>query len=274
MENEYEIKCLYGLANKLVSRFDTQPNVVCIGAYNHGKSSLLNALTKSYDNTLFKVADKRETTQNKSYEFDGVVYTDTPGLNATSEDDSMALDAVINSDVNIFVHSQLDGELGEKEMEYLQNLVSKNCTSQMLIDKTIFVMNHIETLADHEVQKAKERFIQQIKEAFGFKPILLTAKTTSYTKGMLENKAVLTKQSGIEEIKDQISNLCKDEVVKDRRKKRLSLVYDEIIDLLQRKLGDNAKAINDEKAKNGLVTSELNQMLQGINNIKSRLRSY
>ena len=91
---------------------------------------------------------------------------------------------------------------------------------------------------------------------------------------MLENKAVLTKQSGIEEIKDQISNLCKDEIVKYRRKKRLSLVYGEIIDLLQQKIEANAKAINDEKAKNGLVTSELNQMLQGINNIKSRLRSY
>lgn len=254
--------------------FDAQPHVVCIGAYNHGKSSLLNALTKSYDNTLFKVADKRETTQNKSHEFEGIVYIDTPGLNATSEDDSIALDAVINSDINIFVHSQLDGELGEKEMEYLQNLVSKHCTSQMLIDKTIFVMNHIETLSDFDVQNAKQRFIQQIKEAFGVNPNLLTAKTTSYIKGMHENKAVLARQSGIEKIKDQISKLCKDEVVKYRRKKRLSLVYNEIINLLQQKLEANTKAINDEKAKNGLVTSELNQMLQGINNIKLRLRSY
>jgi uncharacterized protein ACIAD1443 len=270
LENEYEIKCLYELANRLVYGFDTQPNVVCIGAYNHGKSSLLNALTKSYDNTLFKVADKRETTQNKCHEFDGVIYTDTPGLNATSEDDSMALDAVINSDVNIFVHSQLDGELGKKEMEYLQNLASKHCTSQMLIDKTIFVMNHIETLCDHEVQKAKQRFIQQIKEAFGFKPILLTAKTTSYTKGMLENKAILAKQSGIKEIKDQISNLCKDEIIKYRRKKRLSLVYSEIINLLQQKIEETAKAIDDEKARSQKIWSEINQMIQNINSIKSK----
>ena len=223
---------------------------------------------------MFKVADKRETTENKSYEFNGIVYTDTPGLNAVIQDDELAFEAVISSDVNIFVHSQLDGELGKKEMEYLQNLASKHCTSQMLIDKTIFVMNHIETLCDHEVQKAKERFIQQIKEAFGFKPILLTAKTTSYIKGMLENKAILAKQSGIKEIKDQILNLCKDEIIKYRRKKRLSLVYDEIIDLLQQKIEANAKAINDEKTKNELVTSELNQMLQCINDIKSRLRSY
>lgn len=274
MKNEDKIKKLYELASRLETGLYTQPTVVCIGAYNHGKSSLLNALTKSYDNTLFKVADKRETTQNKSHEFDGVIYTDTPGLNATSEDDDTALDVVVSSDINIFVHSQLDGELGAKEMEYLYNLVSQHCTSQMLIDKTIFVMNHIETLNDREIKKAKQRFIQQIKEAFGFKPILLTAKTTSYIKGMLENKAVLAKQSGIEEIKDQISNLCKDEIVKYRRKKHLSLVYDEIIDWLQQKLEANAKAINDEKAKNGFVTSELNQMLQGISNIKSRLRSY
>lgn len=67
MENEDKIKKLYELASRLETRLYTQPTVVCIGAYNHGKSSLLNALTKSYDNTLFKVADKRETTQNKSH---------------------------------------------------------------------------------------------------------------------------------------------------------------------------------------------------------------
>ena len=212
--------------------------------------------------------------ENKSYEFNGIVYTDTPGLNATRQDDELALEAVINSDVNIFVHSQNDGELGKKEMEYLQNLVAQHCTAQMLIGKTVFVMNHIESLSEDEIKKAKQRFIQQIKEIFGLDPILLTAKTVSYTKAMRENKTVLAKQSGVEEIKEQVLKLCKDEVVKYRRKKRLSLVYDEIIDLLQRKLEDNAKAINDEKAKNGLVTSELNQMLQGINNIKSRLRSY
>ena len=219
---------------------------------------------------MFKVADKRETTENKSYEFNGIVYTDTPGLNAVIQDDELAFEAVISSDVNIFVHSQLDGELGKKEMEYLQNLASKHCTSQMLVDKTIFVMNHIETLCDHEVQKAKERFIQQIKEAFGFKPILLTAKTTSYIKGMLENKAILAKQSGIKEIKDQILNLCKDEIIKYRRKKRLSLVYSEIINLLQQKLEETMKAINNEKTRSQKIWSEINQMIQNINNIKSK----
>ena len=219
---------------------------------------------------MFKVADKRETTENKSYEFNGIVYTDTPGLNAVIQDDELAFEAVISSDVNIFVHSQLDGELGKKEMEYLQNLASKHCTSQMLVDKTIFVMNHIETLCDHEVQKAKERFIQQIKEAFGFKPILLTAKTTSYIKAMRENKAVLAKQSGVEEIKEQVLKLCKDEVVKYRRKKRLSLVYGEIINLLQQKLEETAKAINNEKARSQKIWSEINQMIQNINSIKSK----
>ncbi|WP_366118080.1 GTPase [uncultured Campylobacter sp.] len=270
MENKYKLKWLYKFANRLETGLNANPNVVCIGLYNHGKSSLLNALTQNYDNALFKVADKRETTENKSYEFNGIVYTDTPGLNAVIQDDELAFEAVISSDVNIFVHSQNDGELSKKEVEYLQNLVSKYCTAQMLIGKTVFVMNHIESLNDEEIKKAKQRFVQQIKEVFGLDPILLTAKTVSYIKAMRENKAVLAKQSGVEEIKEQVLKLCKDEVVKYRRKKRLSLVYSEIINLLQQKIEETAKAIDDEKARSQKIWSEINQMIQNINSIKSK----
>lgn len=264
----------YAVADILQKSFKSKPMVVCIGAYNHGKSSLLNALTKNYDDSRFKVADKRETTENKSYEYEGIIYTDTPGFNATSEDDICALNAVLNSDVNIFVHSQNEGELSKKEIDYLIRLLDFSCTNKMLIDKTIFVMNHVEGLSDEEIDNAKQRFIEQIDEVFGLKPMLFVAKTTSYTKAMRENKAILAKQSGLEEIKELMLKFCECDIVEYRRKKHLLLVYNEIINLLQQKLKTNSMAINDEKTKNRLVISEINQMMQGIENIKSRLKLY
>ena len=91
---------------------------------------------------------------------------------------------------------------------------------------------------------------------------------------MRENKAILAKQSGLEEIKEMILKFCEYETVEYRRKKHLLLVYNKIINLLQQKLKTNSMAINDEKAKNRLVISEINQIMQGIENIKTKLKPY
>ena len=272
MHNVDKIQELYDIVEIFQKSFKSKPNVVCIGAYNHGKSSLLNVLTKHYDDSIFKVADKRETTENKSYEFEGIIYTDTPGLNATHKDDAYALDAVLNSDVNIFVHSQNEGELSKKEIDYLKCLLDSYCTKEMFISKTIFIINHIEGLNDEEIKNATQRFNGQINNMFGADPVLFIAKTTSYTKGMRENKPILARNSGIEEIKEQIKRFCIPEVVQYRRKQRLKNVYDQLINLLHQELKDNTAAINEQKNKNKSVASEISKMAQTINNIKQRLK--
>lgn len=55
------------------------PVVSVIGKYNHGKSSLLNALVECEQ---FAVSDARETTALSDFEYQGVRWLDTPGLDA------------------------------------------------------------------------------------------------------------------------------------------------------------------------------------------------
>ena len=53
--------------------------VTVVGKYNHGKSRLLNELINE---DVFKVADKRETTQLSDYLYNQVRWLDAPGLDA------------------------------------------------------------------------------------------------------------------------------------------------------------------------------------------------
>ena len=45
--------------------FDSTSKIVVFGLYNHGKSTLLNQLIGDYNNGTFKVADTRETIEEK-----------------------------------------------------------------------------------------------------------------------------------------------------------------------------------------------------------------
>ena len=66
------------------------PVVSVIGKYNHGKSSLLNALVEC---EKFSVSDARETTVLSDFEYQGVRWLDTPGLDAdvARNDDEVAM---------------------------------------------------------------------------------------------------------------------------------------------------------------------------------------
>src|SRR5690625_1988178 len=77
------------------------PTITVVGKYNHGKSSLLNALVGE---SHFAVADKRQTRSLERAVADGVCWLDAPGLDADiqSEVDAHYLPAdCIEWDVSI-----------------------------------------------------------------------------------------------------------------------------------------------------------------------------
>lgn len=255
---------------ELKKHLNEKPNVICIGPYNRGKSSLLNALINDYSNKTFAVADKRTTIKNQNYEFEGIVYTDTPGLNATKEDDKTTLLSVSNSDVNIFVHSLEDGELDSQELKYLETLADELNTKKMLFDKTIFVINHIESFSKNEIEEAKKRIFSQIKDKFDMNPIIMIAKTPSYIKGIKDNKEMLIKNSGINELKDLIKDMTLPEIIIKNRQIRISRAVDSLVIELQNIVKENENKLEQIRLKEDEIKSKIHQINETILSMSKR----
>lgn len=207
-------------------------NITCMGLYNHGKSSLLNALIKDFDEETFKTADVRETITSKSFEYGKINYIDTPGLNAEEYDDKRVYDAVKESDINIFVHTVTTGAFVEKEIEFL-NKIKNNWENPLdFINRTIFVLSKVDNIEDEkdidlEIDKMKE----QINEIFNINPLIIPVSALRYKKGNIENKNILIKRSNLQLLEHIINELIEKfkPSILETRKKRLQNIYDELI---------------------------------------------
>ena len=207
-------------------------NITCMGLYNHGKSSLLNALIKDFDEETFKTADVRETITSKSFEYGKINYIDTPGLNAEEYDDKRVYDAVKESDINIFVHTITTGEFVEKEIEFLNKIKDNWGNPLDFINRTIFVLSKVDNIEDEkdidlEIDKMKE----QINEIFNINPLIIPVSALRYKKGNIENKNILIKRSNLQLLEHIINELIEKfkPSILETRKKRLQNIYDELI---------------------------------------------
>lgn len=128
-----------------------KPCVAVFGKYNHGKSTLLNALINQ--NNYFKASDKRETQVNKVFldQKNNLAWLDTPGLGADVHgiDDFEANKGVfVSADIVLIIHTLKAGELDKEEVEHIKRLLntSKN-------DNKLLVLTQIdETNAEQQVQ--------------------------------------------------------------------------------------------------------------------------
>src|SRR5690625_3859603 len=123
------------------------PTITVVGKYNHGKSSLLNALVGE---SHFAVADKRQTRSLERAVADGVCWLDAPGLDADiqSEDDAHAHQAAwLEGDVRLFVHAAREGELDAAEQNLLLRLLQDEKDSQRAV---IFVLSQSDQVASDE----------------------------------------------------------------------------------------------------------------------------
>lgn len=262
------------LIQEFKNHLDKKPNVFCIGPYNRGKSSLLNALINDYSNKTFAVADKRTTIKNQNYEFEGIVYTDTPGLNATKEDDKTTLLSVSNSDVNIFVHSLQDGELDRQELKYLETLADELNTKKMLFDKTIFVINHIESFSKNEIELAKNRIFNQVKDKFDMNPKILTVKTPNYIKGIKDKKELLIKNSGINELRGLIKDMTLPEIIIKNRQIRIGRAVDSLVVKLQNIIKENETKLEQIRLTEDEIKSKIHQINETILSMSKRAILY
>jgi len=227
--------------DKLVNSLD-ETNVVCCGLYNNGKSTLLNVLIDDFEFKTFKTADIRETTASKKQKYKNITYIDTPGLNATYEDDKVVIDTIIESDINLFVHNITTGELNEKEVEFL-NILKENWDKREFINKTIFVLSRIDELENiDDIQNTKNRVNTQIKDIFGTNPTIIEVSAIDYKDGKVEDENQLIKTSGIDNLKDYISKFIKEDI-KSLKKLRIADKQKEIETKINNLLNKTEKEI-------------------------------
>lgn len=235
-------------------------NVTCMGLYNHGKSSLLNVLIKDFDDKTFKAADIRETTENKSFEYENITYIDTPGLNAELHDDKRVFDAVKESDINLFVHRITTGEFVEKEIEFLNKIRNHWENPEEFINRTIFVLSMVdEANNDNDIDLAINKMSNQINKIFQTTPLIIAVSAKRYKNGQIDNKMILVKKSNIETLQVKINEMSEKliEVILETRTKRLQNNYDELIKRCNSKLQEKKFELSKQNQQKEIFLQNL-----------------
>jgi len=197
------------LKNTYKALSDEEISVTCVGLYNHGKSTLLNALIKDYHLKTFKVADKRETTTNKRVVFENIQYVDTPGLNACEKDDAKVLEAIVNSDITLFVHNLNTGEFNQVEMNFLHSAKRYWQNDKDFIQRTVFVLTRIDEAGKYEdIENTKIRMNQQIQDIFACEGNFIPVSAKNYIVGKTEDEDVLIEESRFDDLVITIDNLA------------------------------------------------------------------
>ncbi|PJG83345.1 GTPase [Caviibacterium pharyngocola] len=237
--------------------------IAAVGDFNHGKSSLLNALINQKD--FFKTSDQRETTENQTYtdEENKIIWLDTPGLNADpsgSDDKKANQGAFIYSDILLFVHNLSTGELDNAEKEYLEDVVKNTPTV-----KKVLVLTKLDKFSQSQQQ---EEVINKIQEQIQGMPLdLFTVSADRYWKATEKNQPKFVELSQINELKQYLVEYA-NQLISERPQLRADLKVD-LKEKLNHILLTVEEEIQQEKAKFNFNRQEfltqLNKHLKAFN---------
>ncbi len=221
--------------------------LTCMGLYNHGKSSVLNALIEDYEDKTFKTADIRETTKNKKAKHGNITFVDTPGLNAQKHDDKRVMDAAKESDINLFVHNVNTGEFVASEVAFFHEIKKHWNNPIEFIQRTIFVLSRIdEAQNDADIKNTALKMKQQIKEIFEVEARIIPVSSKDYKEGMIEKEEGLIEESNLKMLQEQIRTLSDKLLVsiKKTKKERIEKYYDGLIQKLSSRLEKEKLELN------------------------------
>lgn len=188
--------------------------IVNAGRMNHGKSSLFNALLGREE---FAVKDIRCTKENKEVLWeDNLFLIDTPGLDATDEDDTVAFDAYRKSACIIFVHKTSIGELHKSELDTVKQLMELFPSREKFLAGFCLVLTCKEEYEDEERDKIVDKIRQEMENHCAVKlseEQIFTVSNTTYFEAIqeadVENRRILMEYSGIPDLKQYILDKVK-----------------------------------------------------------------
>ncbi len=185
----------------LSSMASSLPTAVVYGVYNSGKSSLLNSLTNQVDPEFFEVRDIRQTRVNKSFEYQGINFIDTPGLDMDEQDTVRANQGAMQADIIMYVHRLSAGPIQKNDLAALAETLQKFKPERLLV---IFT--------EAEKAESNQSLIAEVTSQLGklVNAAVMTAlvSNTTYKKGVLESKPGLVVASGIVQLRNQLQGLA------------------------------------------------------------------
>jgi tRNA U34 5-carboxymethylaminomethyl modifying GTPase MnmE/TrmE len=249
---------LHNLVDKYREALQTAdvPTLAVFGLLKAGKSTFLNALTDDLDNSRFAHGAVRTTIKNQLFYYNGINILDTPGIDANDQDTAIALKGLDSTDIFLFIHNPLCGELDKQEVELLQSVFNFYPNSKMLIQNMICILTHKASLNDVNQAIIVQRIQTQFNEYFGYAPQICLVESLSYFKARKENKKNLLEKCGMrvvwEAVMQKIPNLISVKIEKQKKLKK------EIKKLLNEEKSKIQKEI--EKAEHTMtsVTNEVN----------------
>jgi GTPase Era involved in 16S rRNA processing len=190
--------------------------IAVFGKYNHGKSTLLNALVGL---EYFKAADKRETIEVAELEKDDVIWVDTPGLDADvhGKDDDLAMDAAFKvADFIFLVHNVKAGELDKYEVSLFNKLLRQDKNYKQ---KLFLILTQVDQLESDDLEAVTASIHLQMPDLK-----ILPVSATRYSKGVKESKDVYIKASGMVALTSLVDDLVSDSsTLKEKEIKRLKM---------------------------------------------------
>ena len=257
--NEQNINRLLYLKNNA-----TKPRIAVFGKYNHGKSSLLNALVGE---STFKTADKRETIENKELEQDHVIWIDTPGLDADvhKKDDKLAIKGAFEmADYLFLVHQVQAGELDKYEIQIFQQLArqDKNYSKKMFL-----VLTQVDQKSADEVAIVEAKIRQQLLGSLDLRDLkIISVSAHRYRRGIQEGKTVFIEKSGMHVLFDLTDTLVS-EIDKLRKNEMKRLKSKLLLDFSAKKEALNAEV----KGLRSQQISELSKLKRGVKKLSEAL---
>jgi GTPase Era involved in 16S rRNA processing len=239
-------------------------SISCIGLYNHGKSTLLNALIGDFEDKTFKTADTRETVESKSVKVGNKIFVDTPGLNAKESDDKVVFETVLNSDINLFVHTVTTGEFSKDEIDSLNKIKTLWKNPQEFLERTIFVLSRVDKASNEiDVSNTASKMNKQLKDIFGVSlSKIVPISSIRYKKGRLENKQLLIEKSGIPELERYIANIIRENsrAIKTTKIERLNRYYDELIGRLSQEAERKSRELKKVQSRETELKNDISRI--------------
>ena len=180
--------------SRLAQLMGNQSNarIAVFGKYNHGKSTLLNALV---GREIFKASDRRETRANHEFTQGGVVWIDTPGLDADvrGEDDRLARQGAFElADYLFLVHNIRAGELDRYELDLYRGMMARSMDHR---SRMFLVLTQIDQLNQEDGYRVFQRVQAQLP---GITVIPVSA--LRYQRGIHEGKEKFVELSGMSDL--------------------------------------------------------------------------